>query len=78
MKLAKAITGTNWNGHRFFGLKAVRNCISSRKRSAAPRLTSLLDIGMSPNPGSVRDCNALPFAPARNEGVRFGIFEQFG
>jgi hypothetical protein len=22
--VAKAITGTNWNGHRFFGLKAVR------------------------------------------------------
>ena len=24
-QVAKAITGTNWNGHRFFGLKAVRN-----------------------------------------------------
>ena len=23
-QVAKAITGTNWNGHRFFGLKAVR------------------------------------------------------
>jgi Protein of unknown function (DUF2924) len=23
-QVAKAITGTNWNGHRFFGLKAIR------------------------------------------------------
>ena len=24
-QVAKAITGTHWNGHRFFGLKAVRS-----------------------------------------------------
>jgi Protein of unknown function (DUF2924) len=35
-QVAKAITGTNWNGHRFFGLKGVRNGISSRKRIGAP------------------------------------------
>ena len=23
-QVAKAITGTNWNGHRFFGLRAAR------------------------------------------------------
>src|SRR5271165_2987133 len=33
-QVAKAITGTNWNGHRFFGLKAVRNGAPNRKRSA--------------------------------------------
>ena len=47
-QVAKAITGTNWNGHRFFGLNAVTNGISNRKRSATPRPTPLLDIGMSP------------------------------
>ncbi len=31
-QVAKAITGTNWNGHRFFGLKAVRTGASGRKR----------------------------------------------
>ena len=34
-QVAKAITGTNWNGHRFFGLKAVRDGASNRR--AAPR-----------------------------------------
>ena len=29
-QVAKAITGTNWNGHRFFGLKAIRQ--SSKRR----------------------------------------------
>ena len=46
-QVANAITGTNWNGHRFFGLKAVRNGDSSRKRSAAPIPNSFLDTGMS-------------------------------
>ena len=45
---AKAITGTNWNGHRFFGLKVVRNGACNRKRSATPRRNPLLDIAMSP------------------------------
>ena len=36
-QVAKAITGTNCNGHRFFGLKAIRNGVSKRKRSATPR-----------------------------------------
>ena len=43
----KAITGTNWNGHRFFGLKAVRDRASDTKSSATPKPNSLLDIGMS-------------------------------
>jgi len=30
-RVAKAITGTNWNGHRFFGLKAVRDRASMPK-----------------------------------------------
>ena len=46
-QVAKAITGTNWNGHRFFGLKAVRTG-SNRKRNVTPRPDSLLDIGVSP------------------------------
>ena len=36
-QVAKAMTGTNWNGHRFFGLKAVRNGTSKRERDATPR-----------------------------------------
>src|SRR5271157_2996773 len=47
-QVAKAITGTNWNGHRFFGLKAVRDRASNTKSSATPKPNSLLDIGMSP------------------------------
>ena len=50
-EVAKAITGTNWNGHRFFGLKAVRNGASSRKRSAAPIPNSFLDPQPSPRSG---------------------------
>jgi hypothetical protein len=44
---AKAITGTNWNGHRFFGLKGVRNGISKRERIAAPTPNAALDTGAS-------------------------------
>jgi hypothetical protein len=44
---AKAITGTNWNGHRFFGLKGVRNGISRRKEIAAPTSNAALDTGVS-------------------------------
>ena len=47
-QVAKAITGTNWNGNRFFGLKAVRTGASNRKRNVTPRPDSLLDIGVSP------------------------------
>ena len=36
-QVARAITGTNWNGHRFFGLKAVRTGASNRKRNVTPR-----------------------------------------
>ena len=46
-QVAKAITGTNWNGHRFFGLKAVRTG-SNKKRNVTPRPDLLLDIGVSP------------------------------
>jgi hypothetical protein len=43
----KAITGTNWNGHRFFGLKGVRNGTPNRKRIAAPTSNSALGTGVS-------------------------------
>ena len=46
-QVAKAITGTNWNGHRFFGLKGVRNGISNRKRIAAPTSNAALGTGVS-------------------------------
>jgi hypothetical protein len=46
-QVAKAITGTNWNGHRFFGLKGVRNDIYNRKRIAAPTPNAALDTGVS-------------------------------
>ena len=44
---AKAITGTNWNGHLFFGRKGVRDGISNRKRIAAPTSNAALDTGVS-------------------------------
>jgi hypothetical protein len=31
-QVAKAITGTNWNGHRFFGLRAIRSGERSKVR----------------------------------------------
>jgi Protein of unknown function (DUF2924) len=46
-QVAKAITGTNWNGHRFFGLKDVRNGTSRRKEIAAPTSNAALGIGVS-------------------------------
>ena len=46
-QVAKAITGTNWNGHRFFGLNGVRNGISKRKRIAAPTPNAALGTGVS-------------------------------
>ena len=52
---AKAITGTNWNGHRFFGLKGVRNAISRRKGMAAPTSErSARHLRIAPAPGSNR------------------------
>ncbi len=42
-QVAKAIIGTNWNGHRFFGLKGVRDGASRRKEIAAP--TSNVELG---------------------------------
>ena len=47
-QVAKAITGTNWNGHRFFGLKTIRKGASNRRRSATTRPNPLLDVGVSP------------------------------
>jgi hypothetical protein len=46
-QLAKVITGTNWNGHRFFGLKGVRNGASRRKEIAAPTSNVALGTGVS-------------------------------
>ena len=46
-QVAKAITGTNWNGHRFFGLKGVRNGASRRKEIAAPTSNAALGTGVS-------------------------------
>jgi len=40
-QVAKAITGTNWNGHRFFGLKAVRNGEWSKIRRRAQAVQEL-------------------------------------
>ena len=46
-QVAKAITGTSWNGHRFFGLKGVRDGISRRKEIAAPTSNAALGTGVS-------------------------------
>jgi Protein of unknown function (DUF2924) len=46
-QVAKAITGTHWNGHRFFGLKGIRNSISRRRGIVAPTPNASLDAGVS-------------------------------
>ena len=48
-QVAKAITGTNWNGHRFFGLKAVRNGAPNRKRPMARRVDPRKDMRSEPS-----------------------------
>jgi hypothetical protein len=53
---AKAITGTNWNGHRFFGLKGVGNGILRRKEIAAPTSNAALGTSVF-NP---RQSQAIP------------------
>jgi hypothetical protein len=40
-QVAKAITGTNWNGHRFFALKAVRSGERSKVRRRAQAVQEL-------------------------------------
>ncbi len=47
-QVAKAITGTNWNGHRFFGLKGTMSGSAKRKRSAVASQEPSIDIGGSP------------------------------
>lgn len=49
-QVAKAITGTNWNGHRFFGLKGATSRAASRKRSAAASQVLPMGAGRSPIP----------------------------
>jgi hypothetical protein len=46
-QVAKTITGTNWNGHRFFGLKGVRNGALRRKELAAPTSNAALGADVS-------------------------------
>jgi hypothetical protein len=48
-QVAKAITGTNWNGHRFFGLKAVRNGPPNRKRPMARQVDPRKDMRSEPS-----------------------------
>jgi hypothetical protein len=43
-RVAKAITGTNWNGHRFFGLNGTTSGAANRKRSAIASLDPSIDI----------------------------------
>ena len=75
-QVAKAITGTNWNGHRFFGLKAVRNGASNRKRSATPRPNPLLDIGVSPALAALEQ--RLSRCVAWRESLRLWLQRAFG
>jgi hypothetical protein len=51
-QVAKAITGTNRNGHRFFGLKRATSGAASRKRSAAASQDLPIDAGRSPIPAA--------------------------
>ena len=77
-QVAKAITGTNWNGHRFFGLKAVRNGAPNRKRSATPGPNPLLDIGMTPTLAGFAPAMPDGSPPLATKAVRFDISERIG
>ena len=77
-QVAKAITGTNWNGHRFFGLKAVRTGASNRKRNVTPRPNSLLDIGVSPTLAGFAPAMPDRSPPLATKESEFGISEQIG
>ena len=74
-QVAKAITGTNWNGHRFFGLKAARNGTFQERKKRHAKTELNARYWHVANPGCVRDSNARTFAPSRNGGVQFGKFE---
>ena len=65
-QVAKAITGTNWNGHRFFGLKGVRNGISRRKEIAAPTSNAALGTGVS----HPRQAQTVAGGPTMKQGER--------
>ena len=42
-KIAKAMTGTNWNGHRFFGLRQARTAaVKPRQRRKSRNRTAVL------------------------------------
>ncbi len=77
-QVAKAITGTNWNGHRFFGLKAVRTGASNRKRNVTPRPDSLLDIGVSPTLAGFAPAMPDRSPPLATKESEFGISERIG
>ena len=77
-QVAKAITGTNWNGHRFFGLKAVRTGASNKKRNVTPRPDSLLDIGVSPTLAGFAPAMPDRSPPLATKESEFGIPEQIG
>ena len=77
-QVAKAITGTNWNGHRFFGLKAVRTGASNRKRNVTPRPNSLLDIGVSPTLAGFAAAMPDRSPPLATKKSEFGISKRIG
>jgi hypothetical protein len=54
-QIARAMTGTNWNGHRFFGLRQAKAVVEGeaterRKRRVGPSATA----GQSASPGEAR------------------------
>ncbi len=77
-QVAKAISGTNWNGHRFFGLKAVRTGASNRKRNVTPRPNSLLDIGVLPTLAGFAPTMPDRSPPLATKESEFGISERIG
>jgi hypothetical protein len=53
-QIAKAMTGTNWNGHRFFGLRQGRTATQTRERrksreDAAATKARLASCGNAPS-----------------------------
>ena len=47
-QIAKAMTGTSWNGHRFFGLRSARSGVNGKEPRPAVAETEAIDVRTQP------------------------------
>jgi Protein of unknown function (DUF2924) len=68
-QIAKAMTGTNWNGHRFFGLRQTKGTKARIKPPAGKRRR-----GAGSGPGSIEEAAALRPVGVGGGDHRMGVF----